>query len=141
MALNVDFHVGWEQRKHLEFLLQFRPAYEGSLDKTRASVVLFPGLQRIFLKAMTSGRKQVNQLGGYSFRGTTEGSTCFCLLPGGVSLPALTVLLALIVTLRSLLISILLSPATLLQHVANCMECEKGHSVSLLNICAQRNQI
>ena len=49
-----------EQRKHLEFLLQFRPAFEGSLDKTRASVVLFPGLQRMFLKAMTSVEKQVN---------------------------------------------------------------------------------
>ena len=35
---------------------------------------------------------------------------------------------------------VLLSPATHLQHVANCMECEKG-TMSLCgeDICAQRN--
>ena len=65
-----------EQRKHLEFLLQFRPAYKGSLDKTRTSVVLFPGLQRIFLKAMTSVESHVTSLVGMVPRGTTEE---FCL--------------------------------------------------------------
>lgn len=46
---------------------------EESLDKTIVSVVLFPGLQWIFLKAMASVKKQVTSFSGIGSHATTEG--------------------------------------------------------------------
>ena len=71
-ALNVDFPHGEGRESTWEFLVQVRPTYEGPLDKTIAPVVLFSGLQWIFLKAMALVKKQVTSFAGVVSLGTTE---------------------------------------------------------------------
>ena len=71
-ALNVDFPCGEsrESTQNSSYTLDLH--VKGSLDKTIAPVVLLPGLQQIFLKAMTSVKKQATCFLGIVFRGTTE---------------------------------------------------------------------
>lgn len=71
------------------------------LDKTLVSIVLFPWLQWIFLKAVASVKKQVASFAGISSHAITEGFYLVSVFSLEESI-SLIVLLALLVTLGSL---------------------------------------
>lgn len=111
------------------------------LDKTLVSIVLFPWLQWIFLKAVASVKKQVASFAGISSHAITEGFyLVFCLQLGGVDFPHCSP--GIVSDCRVTSGVGILFPITNLYYVANSVECQKD-TVSLLvwrrHLCTEKS--